>query len=139
MKRKKITISGLIVSALLGISAISFAGMGIPGGSTNTGTEAGVAVVAGEKAKTAAANFDYHAAQLAQVGTEAGVGVIAGERAKNAAANFDYNAVQLAWVGTEAGHAPTGLSTDPGSFNAGTTSEQVAEKCINDNALLQSC
>ncbi|MBW6510369.1 MAG: hypothetical protein K0A94_12605 [Desulfuromonadales bacterium] len=139
MKNKKLTIGSLAASLLLGLAVTSFAGIGIPGNSPHIGTEAGVDIVAGEKAKTAAANFNYNAAQLAWIGTEAGAEVVASEKATIAAANFDYSAVQLAWIGTEAGYDPTGLSKDRGLFNTGSAAEQVAEKCSKDNALFQVC
>ena len=137
--KKKLLTSCLAASLLLGLAATSFAGMGIPGNSPNIGTEAGVDIVASEKAKTAAANFDYNATQLAQVGTEAGAEVIASEKAEIATANFDYNADQLAQVGTEAGYDPASMSTDRGFFNTGTPSEQVAEKCLYNNAHIHTC
>ena len=139
MKSKKLTISGLTASLLLGLAVTSFAGVGIPGNSPNIGTEAGVDIVASEKAQTAAASFKYNAAQLAQVGTEGGVGVIASNSAITAATAYNYRAEQLAWVGTEAGQGPTGLSSDRGFFNAGTAAEQVAEKCINESRFSQVC
>ena len=108
MKSKKLTIGGLTASLLLGLAVASFAGIGIPGNSSNIGTEAGVDIVASETAKTAAANFNY-------------------------------NSVQLAQVGTEAGYDPARMSTDRGFLNTGTPSEQVAEKCLINNANIHSC
>src|SRR6056297_2610037 len=137
--KKKLFTSCLAVSVLLGLAATSFAGIGIPGNSPNIGTEAGVDIVASEKAKTAAANFDYNAAQLAQVGTEAGAEVIASEKSTIAAANFDYKAVQLAQVGTEAGYDPTRANTARGLFNTGAASEQVAEKDKKDKKASSRC
>jgi len=131
--KKKLFTSCLAVSVLLGLAATSFAGIGIPGNSPNIGTEAGVDIVASEKAKTAAANFDYNAAQLAQVGTEAGAEVSASKKAKIASANYDYNANLLAQVGTEAGYDPAGISTASDLFNAETALEYVAEKDKADN------
>lgn len=113
---------------LLGVSAISFAGIGIPNNSTNIGSEAGVAIVASEQAKTAAANFNYNTSQLAQIGTEAGTDVIASDKAKIAAANFDYNTNHLAWVGTEAGQNPIGVRIPSGIHSFGAPLEQVVDK-----------
>lgn len=139
MKNKKLTISGLTVSLLLGLAVTSFAGAGIPGNNPNIGTEAGVDIVASQKAQTAAARFNYQVTQLARVGTEGGADVIASNSAKNAAKSYNYSAEQLAWVGTEAGQAPTGLSVDRSFFNTGTVAEQVAEKCIKESRFSQTC
>lgn len=131
--KKTLFTSGLVIFLLLGLAATSFAGMGIPTNRPNMGTEAGADIVASEKAKIAAANFNYNATQLAQVGTEAGADVIASEKAKIAAKTFNYNAEHLAWVGTEAGYDPTGMGVDRGIFNAEPASEQVADKDKLDN------
>jgi hypothetical protein len=131
--KKKLFTNCIAVSLLLGLAATAFAGMGIPGNSPHIGTEAGVDIVASEKAKTVVTNFDYNAAQLAQVGTEAGADVIASEKAKKATENYDYNAVQLAQVGTEAGYDPTGISTASDLFNTETALDYVAEKDKADN------
>ncbi len=102
--KKKTTINGLAVSLLIGFAATSFAGQGIPGNQPGIGTEAGIDIVASDKALQAAANYNYDADQLAQIGTEAGIDVRASQNAIETAANYDYNPERLALVGTEAGY-----------------------------------
>lgn len=138
MKCKKLTISSLVVFLLLSLAATSFAGLGIPNNGPNIGTEAGIDIVASEKAKTAAVTYDYNNKQLALVGTEAGAKVIASEKAKTAAATYNYNDELLALVGTEGGKTQSGVDLN-NSKNTASNLEHLAGENKSDTNVPCRC
>ncbi len=133
MKSKTAPIIGLATLFLLSLAATSFAGQGIPGNQPHIGTEAGIDIVASDKALKAAVNYDYDANRLAQVGTEAGIDVQATQKAIAAAANYNYNPELLAQVGTEAGYDQYGQSFGTGR-HTGASEQNIADKNSKDKS-----